>query len=277
MKRFMLFASTAMLLAASMISTSCVSQKKLVYFQGSDTLYTQAQEIAQQYEMKIKPADQILIKITTSDSEPALLEIFARDVTMGSFGNNNSAYNQGGTLSNSYGYTVTNDGYVILPAIGRVYVNNMTCEEAARSIEDKVKDLKLIKDPEVTVRLQNARVTVIGAVKSPKTINLTSERNTIIDVLAQCGDLSTASLRKNVKLFRETNGKRQMYTVDLTDVNIFNSPAFYVQQNDMIYVEPNKSLGVQSSAFYTFLGAGASILGLASSIVALVLSIKDSK
>ena len=277
MKRFMLFASTAMLLAASMISTSCVSQKKLVYFQGSDTLYTQAQEIAQHYEMKLKPADQILIKITTSDSEPALLEIFARDVTMGSFGNNNSAYNQGGTLSNSYGYTVTNDGYVILPAIGRVYVNNMTCEEAARSIEDKVKDLKLIKDPEVTVRLQNARVTVIGAVKSPKTINLTSERNTIIDVLAQCGDLSTASLRKNVKLFRETNGKRQMYTVDLTDVNIFNSPAFYVQQNDMIYVEPNKSLGVQSSAFYTFLGAGASILGLASSIVALVLSIKDSK
>ena len=95
--------------------------------------------------------------------------------------------------------------------------------------------------------------------------------------MAQCGDLSTASLRKNVKLFRETNGKRQMYTVDLTDVNIFNSPAFYVQQNDMIYVEPNKSLGVQSSAFYTFLGAGASILGLASSIVALVLSIKDSK
>jgi polysaccharide export outer membrane protein len=276
MKRFMLFASTAMLLVASMLSTSCVSQKKLVYFQGAETLYAQAQTIAQQYEMRLKPADQILIKITTSDSEPALLEIFARDVTMGSFGTNNSSYNQGGTVSNSYGYTVTNDGYVILPAIGRVYVDNMTCEEAARTIEDKVKALKLIKDPEVTVRLQNARVTVIGAVKAPKTVNLTSERNTIIDVLAQCGDLSTASLRKNVKLFRETNGKRQMYTIDLTDVDIFNSPAFYVQQNDMIYVEPNKSLGVQSSAFYTFLSAGASILGLASSIVALVLSIKDS-
>jgi polysaccharide export outer membrane protein len=67
-----------------------------------------------------------------------------------------------------------------------------------------------------------------------------------------------------------------MYTVDLTDVDVFKSPAFYVQQNDMIYVEPNKSLGIQSSAFYTFLGAGASILGLASSIVALILSIKGS-
>jgi polysaccharide export outer membrane protein len=67
-----------------------------------------------------------------------------------------------------------------------------------------------------------------------------------------------------------------MYTLDLTDVNIFNNPAFYVQQNDMIYVEPNKSLGVKSSAFYTFLSAGATILGLTSSIVALVFSIKNN-
>lgn len=276
MKKISLLACTAFVLLASLVSTSCVSQKKLVYFQGADSLYANAQNIAQQYEMRLKPADQILIKITTSDSEPELLEIFARDVTMGSFGTNSSSYNQGGTVSNSYGYTVTNDGYVVLPAIGRVDVNNMTCEEAARTIEKKVKEMKLINDPEVTVRLQNARVTVIGAVSSPRTVNLTSERNTVIDVLAQCGDLEPASLRKNIKLFREVNGQRQMYTLDITDANIFNSPAFYVQQNDMIYVEPNKSLGVKSSAFYTFLSAGASILGLASSIVALVLSIKNS-
>lgn len=276
MKKISLLACTAFVLLASLVSTSCVSQKKLVYFQGADSLYANAQNIAQQYEMRLKPADQILIKITTSDSEPELLEIFARDVTMGSFGTNSSSYNQGGTVSNSYGYTVTNDGYVVLPAIGRVDVNNMTCEEAARTIEKKVKDMKLINDPEVTVRLQNARVTVIGAVTSPRTVNLTSERNTVIDILAQCGDLEPASLRKNIKLFREVNGQRQMYTLDITDANIFNSPAFYVQQNDMIYVEPNKSLGVKSSAFYTFLNAGASILGLASSIVALVLSIKNS-
>lgn len=276
MKKISLLACTAFVLLASLVSTSCVSQKKLVYFQGADSLYANAQNIAQQYEMRLKPADQILIKITTSDSEPELLEIFARDVTMGSFGTNSSSYNQGGTVSNSYGYTVTNDGYVVLPAIGRVDVNNMTCEEAARTIEKKVKDMKLINDPEVTVRLQNARVTVIGAVSSPRTVNLTSERNTVIDILAQCGDLEPASLRKNIKLFREVNGQRQMYTLDITDANIFNSPAFYVQQNDMIYVEPNKSLGVKSSAFYTFLSAGASILGLASSIVALVLSIKNS-
>ena len=262
-----------LVLLTVLLTASCVSKKKLVYFQGADNVYTEAQKINQMYEMKLKPADQILVKITCQ-TEPELLSIFARDVTMGLLGNQTN-YNQTGSLSNSYAYTVTNDGVVILPAIGRVYVNNLTCDDAATAIERRIKELKLILDPEVTVRLQNARVTVVGAVKTPKTVNLTSERNTVIDILAQCGDLDVTSLRKNVKLFRETNGERHMYTLDLTDVNIFNSPAFYVQQNDMIYVEPNKSLGVKSSAFYTVLSAGASILGLASSIVALAFAIKD--
>lgn len=275
MKKLLFFSTGILFFLACMMSTSCVSKKKLVYFQGSDALYAQAQKIAQQYEMKLKPADQILVKITTTESAPELLQVFAQDVTMGTFGNYQN-YSQSGTLTNAYGYTVTNDGYVILPAVGRVYVDNMTCVEAADAIEEKVKELKLIVDPEVTVRLQNARVTVVGAVRSPRSVALTSERNTVIDVLAQCGDLDDTSLRQNLRLFREVNGERKMYTLDLTDVNVFNSPAFYVQQNDMIYVEPNKSLGVKSSAFYTFLGAGASILGLASSIVALVLAIKNS-
>ena len=275
MKRILLHACSMVMIMASLLTTSCVSQKKLVYFQGSEELYASAQKIAQQYEMRLKPADQIMVKITTSESEPELLQVFARDVTMGTLGTS-QINSQTGTLSNAYGYTITNDGYVILPAVGKVNVNNMTCEEAARAIEQKVIEHKLLNSPEVTVRLQNARVTIIGAVKSPRSVSLTSERNTVIDVLAQCGDLDVSSLRTNIKLFRETNGERQMYTLDLTDVNIFNSPAFYVQQNDMIYVEPNKSLGVKSSAFYTFLSAGASILGLASSIVALVFAIKNN-
>lgn len=276
MKRILYFSCSMFLILTSIMSTSCVSQKKLVYFQGADTLYTNAQKIAQQYEMRLKPADQVLVKITTTDADIELLRVFAQDVTMGSYGNSQN-YTQTGTLSNAYGYTVTNDGYIILPALGRVYVNNLTCVEAATAIEDRVKELKLINDPEVTVRLQNARVTVVGAVRSPRSVALTSERNTVIDILAQCGDLDVTSLRQNLKLFREVNGERKMYNLDLTDVNVFNSPAFYVQQNDMIYVEPNKSLGVRSSALYTFISAGASILGLASSIVALVLAIKDSK
>ena len=265
--------SIIIVLLATLMATSCVSRKKLIYFQGADTLYAQAQKIAQQYEMRLKPADQVLVKITCPDKD--LLSIFSQDVTMGSNTQNMSTYSNG-SLSNSYGFTVTNDGNLILPAVGKVFVDNMTTEEAARAIEERVKELNLIKDPEVTVRLMNARVTVVGAVKGPTVVNLTSERNSIIDVLAQCGDLSEMSLRKKIKLFRENNGERTMYDLDITDVNIFTSPAFYVQQNDLIYIEPNKSLGVKSSSFYTFLGAGASILGLVSSIVALAFAIKSN-
>ena len=265
--------TTVILMIVSLITTSCVSQKKLVYFQGADELYAQAQKIAQQYEMRLKPADQILVKITCPDKE--LLEVFAQDVTMGTAGNYGSTY-ANGTVSNSYGFTVTNEGYVILPAVGKVYVDNMTTEEAARAIENMVKEKNLILEPEVTVRLMNARVTVIGAAKQCHVVNLTSERNTIVDVLAQSGDLSEMSKRQNIKLFREVNGERTMYNIDLTKVDVFKSPAFYVQQNDMIYIEPNKSLGVKSSSFYTFLGAGATILGLISSITALAISIKKT-
>ena len=265
--------TTVILMIVSLITTSCVSQKKLVYFQGADELYAQAQKISQQYEMRLKPADQILVKITCPDKE--LLEVFAQDVTMGTAGNYSSTY-ANGTVSNSYGFTVTNEGYVILPAVGKVYVDNMTTEEAARAIENMVKEKNLILEPEVTVRLMNARVTVIEAAKQCRVVNLTSERNTIVDILAQSGDLSEMSKRQNIKLFREVNGERTMYNIDLTKVDVFKSPAFYVQQNDMIYIEPNKSLGVKSSSFYTFLGAGATILGLISSITALAISIKKT-
>lgn len=272
MKRLTFLSTLALIMMASVLSTSCVSRKKLIYFQGADSLYQQAQKIAQQYEMRLKPADQVLVKITCPDKE--LLEVFSQDVTMGSTGTQTTTYGSG-TLGNSYGFTVTNDGNLILPAVGKVYVDHMTTEEAARAIEAKVKEKNLIQQPEVTVRLLNARVTVIGATKSCQQISLSSERNTIIDVLAMAGDLSELSKRQNIKLFREVNGERMMYTIDLTKVDIFTSPAFYVQQNDMIYVEPNSALGVKSSAFYTFLSAGASILALCSSIVALVFAIKS--
>ena len=264
--------STSLLfaLAALLLMSSCVSTKKIVYFQDSDEVFRQAQQIVEQYEMRIKPADQVLIKVTCS--EPELLAIFSQDVIMGSSGSSgNLSTGANGSLGNAYGYTVTNDGFVILPAVGRVNVANCTADEAAKRIEQSIKDANLIKDPEVTVRLLNARVAVLGAVKSPRVVNLTSERNTILDVLSQCGDIADTGLRKKISLYREENGERKKYNIDLTDCNVFQNPAYYVQQNDMIYVEPNKSQSVKSSAFYTFLSAGASIIGVVSTVVSLVI------
>ena len=267
MKR--IFALTP-LIGLILLMTSCVSTKKIVYFQGSDSIFSQAQDIMQQYEIKLKPADQILIKLTCS--EPDLLNIFAQDVVMGTAGSSISTNitNQG-NMTNAYAYTVTNDGYIILPAVGKVKVEGMTTDETAKRIEESIQEKNLIKDPGVTVRLLNGRVAVIGAVTTPQVVNLTSERNTILDVLAKCGDVDDTGLRQKVCLYREENGKRIMYRLDLTRADIFSSPAYYVQQNDMIYVEPNKSKNIRNSAFYTFLGvAGGSIFSLASVAISVI-------
>lgn len=259
-------------LAALLMMSSCVSTKKIVYFQDPEQVFEQGQQILQQYEMKLKPADQVLVKVTCS--EPELLTIFAQDVVMGSAGSNASSVSSSGSMSNAYGYTISNEGKITLPAIGVVEVAGLTADQAARHIEECIKGKNLINDPEVTVRLLNARVAVLGAVKNPQVVSLTSERNTILDVLSNCGDIGDTGLRQKITLYREENGELHKYPIDLTKVDIFKSPAYYVQQNDLVYVEPNKSQTVKSSAFYTFLGAGASIVGVIASVVALVFAVK---
>ena len=256
-----------------LLMSSCVSTKKIVYFQDPDQVFREGQQIIQQYEMRLKPADQVLVKVTCS--EPELLTIFAQDVTMGSSGTSSSNLSgASGGMTSSYGYTVSNDGIITLPAVGKVSVEGLTSDEAARRIEQSIIKNKLILDPEVTVRLLNARVAVLGAVKAPQVVSLTSERNTVLDVLSRCGDIADTGLRQNLTLYREENGVIKKYPIDLTSVDVFKNPAYYVQQNDMIYVEPNKSQSIKSSAFYTFLGAGASIVGAIASVVALVFALK---
>lgn len=264
---------TSFLLAAIalVLMSSCVSTKKIVYFQDPDDLFRQAQQITELYEMRIKPADQLLIKVTCS--EPELLTIFAQDVTMGTAGGTGSInINQGqGAMTNAYGYTVNNDGIITLPAVGPISVAGLTSDEAARRIEETIVNAKLINDPMVTVRLLNARVAVLGAVRQPQVVSLTSERNTILDVLSRCGDIADTGLRQKVTLYREQDGVRKKFEIDLTKTDVFNNEAYYVQQNDLIYVEPNKSQSIKSSAFYTFLGAGASIISVVSAIVTIVM------
>ena len=274
------FYSILSVLALAVMMCSCVSTKKIVYFQGADSLYTQAQQVLQQYEMKLKPADQILVKVTCS--EPDLLSVFAQDVVMGTSGGGratSSSYLSSGAsggMSNAYGYTITNDGYVVLPSIGKVHVAGLTTVDAAKTIEEKIKEVNHISDPGVTVNLLNARVAVLGAVKSPRVVSLTSERNTVLDVLSQCGDIADTGLRQKIKLFREVEGQRMMYEMDLTKSNVFESPGYYVQQNDLIYVEPNKSQSIKSSAFYTFWTAGATIISTLATVTSMIFLIKNN-
>ncbi|MBQ8050764.1 MAG: polysaccharide biosynthesis/export family protein [Bacteroidaceae bacterium] len=263
MKKILSLLSLVILL---MSTTGCVSTKKIRYFQEENDAYAQAQRIIQQYEMRLKSADQVYVKLTCSDEK--LLEDFNKGVIVGSA--NGGGSNMNSQLGSINGFTVDTQGDIILPMCGKLHVAGLTTEECAKLIEQRIIELGLITDPEVTVRLLNARVAVIGAVKSPGVISLTSERNTIIDILAQCGDIDDTGHRYNVRLYREENGMRKRYDLDLTKADVFQSPAFYVQQNDMIYVEPNKSKSVRSSAFYTFMSAAVSIFSAIMSAISIV-------
>ena len=265
-KLFPLIALLALILS---VSTSCVSTKKIRYFQGADTLFVQAQDIVQQYEMRIKPADQIIVSVSSKESE--LLQTLRQNITIGSGGN---AGTYGGSMSNGNALTVSNNGEVNIPHVGKVKVADLTCDECAAVIEEKLREAGIVKDAEVIVRLMNARVVVLGAVGGPKVVNLTSERNTISDILAQCGDVSDGGFRHNIQLFREQDGKRMMYELDMTKATVFQSPAYYVQQNDLIYVIPNRTKNIKASPMYTFMSAGSGILAFITTIISFILLIK---
>lgn len=267
-----IFVYIALVLLACVSLTSCVSTKKIIYFQGSDSIFKDPQKIAQLYDMRIKPADRISVSLTCTDKE--LLAPFVQNVTMGTYMNTSSQYGTSTTNQDVYiGYTVDKEGYVILPIIGKVKAEGRTEDELAKLIQDKIIKSGYIKDPQVTVKFTNARVSVLGAVNRPGQINLTSQRNSILDVLSSAGDISDYGLKNNVRLFREVNGERKMYTIDMTSTDVFNSPAFYVQQNDVIYVEPNKAAVVKNSPFFTFWSASASIVSMLISIATLAVAI----
>ncbi|MBQ7634843.1 MAG: polysaccharide biosynthesis/export family protein [Bacteroidaceae bacterium] len=254
---------------AALTLTGCVSQKKIVYFQGSDAVYSSPQTIAQSYRMAIQPADRISLSITCS--EPRLLAGFASNVTVGT--NEAVTTSGGGTREIYTGYTVDKDGYVTLPMIGRLKAQGKTEDEFANDVEKAIIAAGIVTDPQVTVKFTNARVSVLGAVNKPGSIPLNSQRTSVLDVLATAGDISDNGLKTNVQLYREVDGKREMYLLDLTQADVFNSPAFYVQQNDMIYVSPNKAAGVKNSPFFTFWGASASIASVVISLTSLIIAL----
>ena len=254
--------------AVAVALSSCVSQKEIVYFQGSETAYAYPQTIPQNYRMAIQPSDRISVSITCS--EPKLLQPFASNVTVGS----NDAQRPAGANNEVYtGYTIDKDGFVTLPAIGKIKAQGYTEEEFATVIEKEIKRQCILNDPQVTVKFLNAQVSVLGAVNKPGRIALNSQRTSILDILAAAGDVSDNGLKKGIQVYREVNGKREMYSIDLTQTNVFNSPAFYVQQNDLIYVQPNESARVKNSPFFTFWGASASIVSVVISLTSLIIAI----
>lgn len=241
-------------------SVSCVPSKKMIYLQGAEQMMTPPQPVVQNYELTIKPGDKLMIYLSSRDEE--LVEPFSNTQTLGS----------SSTSSTNTGIIVAESGTVNLPLLGEVKVAGLKRAEAEKQIERLIIEGDYIKDPTVNISFMDVKVNVMGEVNSPGQKGLSGERISILDALSAAGDLTASGKRTNIKVYREENGKRSVYEIDLTSSeSVFNSPCFYLQQNDVVYVEPNKAINVKGSPFLTYLGAGASIISVLASLVSLAI------
>ena len=228
-----LYRNVLTLLSFVLLLSSC-SVKKFAYFQGADKIDLNQQSAF--YDARIMPKDQLDIKVyTISPEASAPFNMSTVSVTSSTYGSSSTS---GGGSQN---YLVSNDGTIDFPVLGRIKVVGLTKEECESMILEKIRPyMAASEEPIVTVRQANFTITVLGEVGSPGTIQVSREKINIYEALAMAGDMTVHGHRDRVKLFRENaDGTRELHMLDLSDANIMNSPYFYLQQNDMIYVQPS--------------------------------------
>ncbi len=236
------------ILLGLLLFNSCATRKDVIYFQNNQEVLDSAFSID---FVKIKPMDQLSISVSGPDEE-AIAPFIVKTT-------------QGGG-SNIILYTVDQSGNVVLPYLGAVHVAGKTRLQALESIRETLK--RYVNDPIVDVRIENFRVTVLGHASSQIIDFSDSDRPTILDAIATAGDLQITAKRNDILVIREEDGKRASYRLDIRDANMMNSPAYYLAQNDIIYVEPNTT-AIQAYRRPWYLSLGMTILGVGLTIFSL--------
>lgn len=221
------------LLVLTCMTVSCAQVKNIAYFQQTDQGQTVLNSAT--YDAQIKPKD--LLSITVVSSEPAASRRY--NLVMPQVDASMSYIQSQPTLQN---YLVDNEGNINFPSLGMLKVKGLSTKELEELIGKQLKPFFTEEMPVITVRIMNYSVNVLGEVLRPGTFVTTNGRMTIFEGLAMAGDLTIYGRRDNVKVLRENeNGEKIIYTLNLNDKNLFDSPAFFLEQNDVVYVEPNQT------------------------------------
>lgn len=256
---------TLILIALSVGFCSCGNYKKITYFRDlQDSSKAQSIEEYPFKELKIKSDDILAITIQTIDpvNATSVNQITSTPVAGISLGTANSSSTE---IS---GFLVDKDGVIELPMLGKLNVLNLTTIEAREVIRAKAS--LYYKEPTVQVRFTNFKITIIGEVAKPAPYILPNEKITVLDAIGLAGDLTIYGKRENIMLIRENNGKKEVYRFNLNSSETFKSPAFYLQQNDIIYVESHKAkAGTLNAGTRQTIGLVASII----SVFAILISI----
>ena len=255
--------------AATALMTSCVNNKEMIYLQGADSIYANTVAIDKNFQLLIQSDDQLAISITSRDKQ--LIEQFNNSILVGS-GNSQSGSSQALTQSGVCYFYVLQDGTIEFPVIGKVKAAGLTVDQLSENIRQQLS--KDVNDVQVSTKIMSFKVTILGDVRAPGTQTFTGERLTVLEALGRAGDLNNSAKRDHVQVVREEDGKRVVYDIDLRDqASIFESDAYYLQQNDVVYVKPNKSVRVKGSTSYTLLSVSSTLVSMVVSIVSLIIAI----
>lgn len=245
-------------------AASCVTQKKMTYLRDASPEIADSinKKFDAQSETVIRSGDALTIVVSALDKE-AVAPFNLYTINQSSPG---SAQIQ--TTSSLQYYIVDEDGYVEMPILGKIFVAGKKRVEVEQTIREQLE--RQVLNPMVKVNLIGAKVSVLGEVKQPGYVSLGRGRLTILEALAAAGDLTPYGRRENVLLTREVDGKLEFARLDLGDVNLYTSPYYYLQQNDVIYVSPNKVRVVNSANVGLWLSMVSTVASAATVIVTVV-------
>lgn len=214
---------------------SCQSvPKDITYLQDFDEYTQQPQTNLEKYEPTIKSNDQLLISVSAPILDQAQVAQFNLPM--------NTYLAQGETTVSSLSmqtYTVDKNGFINFPVVGEIKLEGLTRSQAIQLISQKVS--VYLPDPIINLQISSFKITILGEVARPGTINIPDERITVLDALGRVGDLTIYGNRKNIKLIRDNNGNKEFHTYDLTKSDLLSSPYYYLQQNDILIVEANET------------------------------------
>ena len=267
MQRFVNGLLALLLLTAA---TGCVSHEQLISFKPLDPVSLSPQRIENNTNLTVQPED--LLRITISSLNPEASEPFNQP-DEGNQQRNQNAMGGGSSLQLELttGYFVDDAGYIDFPVLGSLDVGGLTLSEIKEMIAGRLAD-GYLKDPVVNVRFLNFKVTVLGEVNAPGLLRLSNKRVTVLEALGMAGDLTVYANRTNVLVMREDNGERTFARLNLQNEDIFSSPYFYLEQNDIIYVEPIEArVATVADPLQRIIGYASAALSLVSIVIALAL------
>lgn len=248
----------------AIMSSSCTTQKKLAYFRevGPDNTQEINDQFKTAHEAQIVAGDMLIITVTGLD--PAAVAPFNMPVVSYSSPGSDQIYSTPSLQS----YLVDVEGNIDFPVIGKVHIAGNSKSEAVKLLNDKLEPF--LKNAIVTIKFLNYKVTVIGEVSRPGQYTINNERVTILDALGLAGDMTPYGKRNNVLITRENDGKLEFCRLNLNSKDVFTSPYYYLQQNDIVYVEPNSVRAVASQNLSLYLSAITTLGSLATVIVSVI-------